>query len=670
MQFLYPNFLWALLLLALPILIHLFYFKRFKKVYFSNVRLLHEIKEQTSSRNRLKHLLILLSRLLAIACLVFAFAQPYFSKDTLQKQGTAGVSIYIDNTFSMDAEANGESLLQIAKKKAFEIAQAYSETDKIQILTADFEGQHQRFLPKEEVKEVIDQIKPTAQVQNLSSIIKRQRQAFNTDAFDQEYIYILSDFQKSITDDIQVDTSQFVEFIPIQSNVRSNISVDSVYFESGVALLNQANKIHIVLSNHSEDEATGVRVQLELDNQTSPVDNIDLGAKQTKTITTNITPKTKGWHEAKIKINDFPVVFDNEHQFAFYVNENVRILAINQGRPNSNLNAVFKNLGYFNLINQSIAQIQYNQFNSMDLIVLNDINQLSSGLQTELIDYISKGGKVLIFPSKSINTQSYNSLLKRVQAPSISGSSDTELNVNTINQDEFVFSDVFNERQSSNIKLPITQFNYLLKQFQNNTSEVLLKYRNNDPFLIKKEVDEGFLYLCTAPLDQKYSDLTNNAEIFVPMLYKMALANGKGAKIAYTIGTDRLVKINHSNEEKEVYTLQGPIEFIPGILNTKSGKFMDVSEQLNVAGFYKYVSMNQLNDIFAFNYNRKESDLNYYSTKELSTTYPNVRTIDKSELKSNLTQRIKDNAYKYWKVFLIGALLFLFIETLLIRFLK
>jgi len=77
MSFVYPWFLWALLAIAIPIIIHLFHFRRFKTVYFTNVKFLKEVKEQTSARSKLKHLLVLCSRILAIAALVFAFAMPY-----------------------------------------------------------------------------------------------------------------------------------------------------------------------------------------------------------------------------------------------------------------------------------------------------------------------------------------------------------------------------------------------------------------------------------------------------------------------------------------------------------------------------------------------------------------------------------------------------------------
>ncbi|MBK8471991.1 MAG: BatA domain-containing protein [Sphingobacteriales bacterium] len=82
MNFLFPAFLAAMAALAIPIIIHLFYFRRFKKIYFSNVKFLREIKEERASRNKLKHYLVLLARLLAVALLVLAFAQPFCPKTT------------------------------------------------------------------------------------------------------------------------------------------------------------------------------------------------------------------------------------------------------------------------------------------------------------------------------------------------------------------------------------------------------------------------------------------------------------------------------------------------------------------------------------------------------------------------------------------------------------
>src|ERR1700749_154283 len=104
MQFLHPGYLYALSAIAVPIIVHLFNFRRYKTVYFSNVKFLREVKEETTSRSRLKHLLVLAARLLALTFLVLAFAQPFIpNKRNTGAGGRRLISFYIDNSFSMNA---------------------------------------------------------------------------------------------------------------------------------------------------------------------------------------------------------------------------------------------------------------------------------------------------------------------------------------------------------------------------------------------------------------------------------------------------------------------------------------------------------------------------------------------------------------------------------------
>ena len=223
MQFLYPSFLWALLAIAIPIIIHLFYFRRFKKVYFTNVKYLEEIKEETSSRNRLKNLLILLSRILAISALVFAFAQPFIPQGDNIKKGNNAVSVFIDNSFSMNALQNEVPLLDIAKEKGRQIIKAYSEEDKFQILTHSFEGRHQRLVSKEDALALIDEIQVTPSVRELTKVVNRQKQAINSQE-ENEILYLISDFQTSINDlqDYQDSTAE-LNLLPLQSVQENNV---------------------------------------------------------------------------------------------------------------------------------------------------------------------------------------------------------------------------------------------------------------------------------------------------------------------------------------------------------------------------------------------------------------------------------------------------------------
>ena len=90
MKFLYPQFLWALFAIAIPIIIHLFNFRRFKRVYFSNVALLKQVDLETKKSSKVRHLLVLLARILAITCLVLAFAQPYFPEKEEMVRAVSG----------------------------------------------------------------------------------------------------------------------------------------------------------------------------------------------------------------------------------------------------------------------------------------------------------------------------------------------------------------------------------------------------------------------------------------------------------------------------------------------------------------------------------------------------------------------------------------------------
>jgi len=100
MSLVYPSFLWALSALVIPIIIHLFNFRKTTRIYFSNTRFLKQVKEETTQKRRLKQYLVLASRLLFLFFLVMAFAQPFLpAKEEMGQQST--ISIYIDNSYSM-----------------------------------------------------------------------------------------------------------------------------------------------------------------------------------------------------------------------------------------------------------------------------------------------------------------------------------------------------------------------------------------------------------------------------------------------------------------------------------------------------------------------------------------------------------------------------------------
>ena len=156
MEWVRPEILWGLAALIIPVLIHLLHLRKFRKVSFSNVSFLANIKKESRSKHRLRNLLILALRLTAIGAIVCAFADPYIPySETSQDSSRVGnaVSIYIDTSPSIDAIGEEGPLLQVCKTRASEIVERYAETDKFNILTNSFAGSYAHFYSKDETLE-------------------------------------------------------------------------------------------------------------------------------------------------------------------------------------------------------------------------------------------------------------------------------------------------------------------------------------------------------------------------------------------------------------------------------------------------------------------------------------------------------------------------------------
>ena len=673
MQFLYPTFLFSLLALAIPIIIHLYSFRRYRKVLFTNVRFLKEVKEETSARQKLRNLLVLAMRCLAIAALVFAFAQPFIPQGTAVKQGEQAVSIFIDNSYSMSALSQEAPLLEKAKQRAREIVEAYAPEDRFQILTQDFEGRHQRLVSKDEAIGLIDEVKVSPSVKEMSKVLQRQHSALNLGKAPNKTAFLISDFQKNAADfGNYKDSLMSVNLIPLTAVQEKNISIDSVWFEVPVQMLNQTAPLIVKVKNHTNEASENIRLSLKIDGQDKPVGTLRIPAKSAVTDTINIPILRTGWHEAMLSLTDYPVQFDDSYFFTYNVARQINTLVLNEGVPSPYLGAAFEGIGYFRVTNQNRNNIDFSKFSSYNQIVLNDLSAVSSGLVSELKQYVQNGGNVVVFPSGSATSAAYNELLNAFRAPTFSGFDGTERQVASVNTDEFVFQDVFMNK-NTNLRLPTTK-----GSFRQNSrgGEDLLTYRDGSAFLSKYKLDKGNFYLCTAPLDDKYGNLVKNGEIFIPMLYKMAISTAKTTHIAYVIGKDDYVEAENrtASGSETTFKIKGKTEeFIPEQRLIGSQVILGVSQQIREAGFYDlHLNPNDTLGKFAFNYDRKESTLDYFTKEDLQQFVNKGFNIIDANTKTNFTQLVgeRNQGFHLWKWFVGLALLFLAIETLLLRFWK
>ncbi|MCB0689337.1 MAG: BatA domain-containing protein [Saprospiraceae bacterium] len=670
MQFLYPLFLAALATLVIPVIIHLFYFRRYKKVLFTNVRFLKEIKEESSVRSRLKNLLTLLFRLLAVLFLVLGFAQPFIKKDDNVRKGQKLVSIFVDNSYSMASLSQDAPLLEEAKRKAKDVVNAYDLEDQFQIISHDLSARQQRFYGREQALALIDDLELTPTVNPLSKIFLRQQQLLDEANNPNKLIYYISDFQKNIVDLEITDTTFEYNLIPLRAVIEQNVSIDSAWFEAPVQMVDKANMLLVKVHNWSDQKVENIQLSMRMDGAVKPVGSLDIEARSTYIDTVFITVLQPGIQKVELKITDFPVQFDDTYYLSFNVKQQIQTLVINQDRPNRYVVSALSSEEYFSNTDRNVSNLDYTSFNQYQLIVLNELSSISIGLSSALRNYLSDGGNVLLFPSAQSDLTNYNSFLGQVGGGMLGALDTTNRVVNYFNNNEFVFNDVF-EQTRNNIRLPSTTSNFHLSN-QGQLVEKLLGYRDGSTYLAKYGVGKGRLYVCAAPLDIDYNNLVTQAEVFIPMLYKMALSTAGESKIAYTIGSDQYVELeNDASGSDVVYRVSGPDNFIPSQQSQGRYIILGLHDQVQEAGFYDvYLREGDVLKTYAFNSNRLESDPICLSLDQLKDMFADEVTIIQQTQQANLGEYIqqKDRGIILWKYCLILALIFLALEALIIRF--
>ncbi|WP_186461732.1 BatA domain-containing protein [Mucilaginibacter pallidiroseus] len=671
MQFLYPAFLFALLTLLIPVLIHLFSFRRYKKVYFSNVQFLRDVQQQQASRRNLKERLILASRMLALAFIVFAFARPYIKGNS---DGNATgkqqvVSIFVDNSHSMEALSREGSLLDEAKQKARQIAASYPINSRFQLLTQDFEGKHQRLLNRDEFNDAVDAVKLSSQSRNVSQINERQQSLINTRAGVSAQYYVISDFQKNIVSG-QANKLPAVNIVQLKANSLPNVAVDSAWLLNATHRPGESEKLVVKLRNYAEKKAIKIPLKITINGAQKAIGSFTLNAKSTQTDTLSFSGLQAGWQRGQIQLQDNPVTFDNDFYFAFNVKKQQPVLLINNGTPNKYLSALFASDPFFKVNQTGEGNVDYSALANYPLIVLSDVDAISSGLAQQLKTYVTKGGNLMFFPSAKGTIATYQSFLQPMGAAYPQALVTGDAKVSAINMQSRVFKNIF-EAAPQNTDLPRVKKYFNLAR-GNKTGEYLMKLQTGDVIWQRFASGSGKVYVCALPLDESFSNLPVHA-LFVPIVLRVALLSGRDMPLFHTLGSNEVIETVplNSSEKELVKLVKAKQTIIPDVRQQDGSTLLYLPGQLTEAGLYELKKADSTAAILAFNDNRAESDLDYLTANELSKLVGGKGNVLTGDAANTANIAVAANsAMQLWKLCIILALVCLAAETLLVRYFR
>ena len=314
MYFQHPEFLTGLLALLILLAIHLFNFRRHKKVYFSQVKLLKQVTTETKKQRNLLHIIVLVLRMLAIFFIVMLLAKPVFESADKQKPPVSGEkSLYIDNSFSMMSEGNRGRLFNNAIHDALALVTGSAQDERFTVRENVSGNSFSKSLSRDEAAQKIAEIQISSVVKSLSEMLLSGTKYKTKEPGYRQWL-IFSDFQKS-TADIQLlpaDSNISYLFFPLLNTRTNNLVVDSMWFAEPLLIPGRKSTCWIRLKNNSTSDYEKIPVILIVNGQQKAVAGVDLPANTSIDMSMSYTPESAGWKYGEVKIKDYPITFDDQ----------------------------------------------------------------------------------------------------------------------------------------------------------------------------------------------------------------------------------------------------------------------------------------------------------------------------------------------------------------------
>lgn len=679
MKFVHPMFLWALGILLIPIIVHLFNFRRYKILYFSSLQFIKKIEKETNSTRKIRHYLILLSRLLAFIALVLAFAQPYIPlEDGETEQYDDITAIYLDNSYSMSAKGANGDLLNQSKETVRNIVDQSVEGQKFMLVSNNLTGIEHRIITKSELLDRLETLSLSPIHRNFSNPLNSIKAHLDNKSFQGTRQYIaLSDFQSINFDESQLKKDTLGVYLPLKVSPQAskNLYIDSVWFDNPFQRINQNNTLNVRVNNTSNESITNAELNLEigkLKRQTL----VDIPAEGSEIVKLNYTDKEKGVKTAIVEIKDDQLYFDDIFYFSYEVKNSLKVKIVTGSQSTDYPSLVFSTDDFYEVEDVNLDQLQINTLKQSDLVVLNGLQTISSGLSSSLVQFINSGGNICIIPGDDIDLNAYNNFLKRIDLPLIKSVLEQNLRIGKIYSNQLFFSGMF-DKNVDKITMPPLKKVYSTSLYTSSNYLSLVDLENKSPFFVYHAGILGVSCFYTA-LSESFNDFSKSA-LFSSLLLRTGEVSQSQNQLQLTIGGDLSYKLSSSeNQDSPVELRSESISFIPEL--SSNGVFDEISVRLAKdnedikAGNYKIVRDNKQMGTLSLNYDRKESLLNYYSTSEINEFFKRngIQNVNSKEIIdfNDIEKLSVEKPNEYWRILLILALVFFLLEMIIVLFWK
>ncbi len=693
MTFLNPLVLIGLIAASIPIIIHLLNLRKLKVVQFSSIQFLKEMQKNKMRKVKIKQILLLIIRTLAIVFLVLSFSRPTIKNINLAGLGSEvknTLVILIDDTPSMAvADKKGEYFLQ-AKKLALKILESAEEGDEIYFFRfSELSSQKNNFeqltksLAEREIKnlEISDISKNFIDVFISLSRILEQSKNFSKE------VYILTDFQKSnlpensykdLKFDRVIDGNTRIYFFKIGEKDAYNISIDSLEISNRIFEINKQISINASITNYSEERGTNINSSLYFNDKKVAQKGIDLNSKSTGNFTFNGQIKEYGFNSGKLELEDDDFLRDNIRYFNFFVPEKVKVLMVAENPADLMFVNIVLSQSFDDNLEPifSITQTSPQFFNSykpedFEVLIISSPEKLFNLKQ--LKSYIEKGGMAILIPGSNSSPIVFGRTLEELGLNNIVGVTGSKENQNVftrfkeIDFNHPILEGIFAERTTRKIESPKIFYSFNYKSTLKGKDIILLE--DNYAFLSEEKIGEGSVLIFTSAFDLKWSEFPLKP-FFVPLINRVAFYSSSSNTNYSAIAGDE-VSIKLKKTFTDIHLIHPDGNEVVVSKNESPAGVINLGN-LEKIGNYKLINNNQTIGIISVNIDTRESNLTKLDESKLKDFANNSFPRGSIKILSadiDPIQVIKQERYgtELWKLFLFIVIILLVMEMIIAR---
>lgn len=689
MSFLNPFFLFALIAIGLPLLIHLLNLRRPQKVAFSTLAFFQELKKTTIRRVRIKKLLLLLLRLAAIACFALVLARPFLPPG-LNWGGNASApslnAVLLDNSISMSRIGKQGPLFEYGKKVAEEIEASAKENDRFMFQITNGGGEMTTILSRANLLNALEE----AEIKNSGNYLLNRLQGLIESIQEAPYqnknIFLITDTQQSQLSSLkELESDDLALSIIDVGNVEvQNTAISNISSSTNMIGANIPFTLNVEVVNNSELPAVNQFVSVEFEGQMAGQYPVSLQAGESKIYNFEITPSSTGPAKGLITIEGDEFQADNTYYFSFQVPETRNILWVRERTRATGFNSYTGTM--LRAAGERDAQLNYEVgspsiFETVNLadfnaLILDGIETVPEFAFNAIQDYVQNGGGLLFFPSENGNVSNYNRFLSGFNAGRYSGVQGEFASFNAIaSGDELLenhpaFSGLFERDEDEQLIFTSPDIYYYIKFVTSGagTGFNLLSMNNGDVLVHEKQFGDGALIISAIGNDPGWSNFPVKP-LYAPFYYRILLytaSSGETGFMNHELGNNFSWRGNIEGENAVIRA--GEQEIKPATSVVSSGIRLQYTAEDWKPGWIT-ITDGEREFVVAANLKREESDFSEVTQAELENQLENINITwtDASALnEEELQSEIMASGFgkEIWNWFMFAGFLFLIAETL------